>query len=30
MAPMSFDTVPRFEILIERLRELEWQINGSG
>lgn len=30
MAPMIFDTAPRFEILIERLRELERQINGSG
>jgi len=27
---MIFDTAPRFEILIERLRELERQINGSG
>ena len=30
MAPMIFGTAPRFEVLIERLRELEQQINAVG
>jgi hypothetical protein len=29
MAPMIFGTAPRFERLIERLRKLEREINGS-